>query len=73
MPYEAGFDILEGDKVAATIRIGDNLPWSGPGVPVGQWETKAIGQCLRCSAWLKTAAVFNGLKFIGIKDVQLDL
>lgn len=71
-PYEAGFEISEGAKFAANIAVSDVLPWSKEPPPTGTWETDGIGQCLRCGAWVKGMACFDGLTFLGMRAVQLD-
>lgn len=73
---QSGFVISEGSQHAERIGVGEMLPWrfnltDPPPEPQGRWWAKGTGHCEHCSQYLDGIVVFDGLKLVEVKGVQV--
>lgn len=69
MSYEAGFEIEEGKKIRAHLRIGDSIP--GSNLPTGKWTTEGLGKCLKCGSWISAQIQVDGAVVAAIDGIAL--
>jgi hypothetical protein len=69
LAYDAGFEIEEGKKVRAHLRIGDNVP--GSNLPNGKWTAKGLGKCLKCGTWIIAQIHVEGSAIVSVDGMAL--
>ena len=67
--YNSGFEIDEGKKVRAYLKIGDSIPFDTP--PSGERTVEGLGKCLSCGAWITAAIQLYGGTIKGIGAVGI--
>ena len=67
--YRSGFEIDEGKKIRAYLRIGDKIPFDAP--PRGERTIEGLGKCLSCGAWITAAIQLHEGTIKGIVAVAI--
>ena len=67
--YDDGFDIDEGKKIRAHLRIGDSIPFDSP--PVGERTIEGLGKCRSCGGWITAQIHVRGVTITGLGTVAV--
>lgn len=70
--HELGFEIDVGGQVGDVLLAGETLTWpsDGTSAPQGKWESRGVGRCKSCLAWIEVAVVMEGLNVMRVDNVR---